>query len=64
MVASHTAIHKEEEQQIVKQAQKKAAAQQAQNNTTMGDVNSELQALKDKMEGKNNPEIFLIFKPP
>src|SRR6056297_1983043 len=52
VVASHTAIHKEEEQQIVKQAQKKAAAQQAQNNTTMGDVNSELQALKDKMEGK------------
>ncbi len=52
VVASHTAIHKEEEQQIVKQAQKKAAAQQAQNSTTMGDVNSELQALKDKMEGK------------
>ncbi|MFD2518981.1 30S ribosomal protein S1 [Salinimicrobium flavum] len=52
VVASHTAIHKEEEQQIVKQAQKKAATQQAQNNTTMGDVNSELQALKDKMEGK------------
>ena len=52
VVASHTAIHKEEEQQIVKQAQKKAAAQQAQNSTTMGDVNAELQALKDKMEGK------------
>ncbi len=52
VVASHTAIHKEEEQQIVKQAQKKAAQQQAQNNTTMGDVNAELQALKDKMEGK------------
>ncbi|WP_029033686.1 30S ribosomal protein S1 [Salinimicrobium terrae] len=53
VVASHTAIHKEEEQQIVKQAQKKAAAQQAQSSTTMGDVNSELQALKDKMEGKS-----------
>ncbi|WP_324721279.1 30S ribosomal protein S1 [Salinimicrobium sp. HB62] len=52
VVASHTAIHKEEEAQIVKQAQKKAAQQQAQNNTTMGDVNAELQALKDKMEGK------------
>ncbi|GAB2772303.1 30S ribosomal protein S1 [Salinimicrobium soli] len=52
VVASHTAIHKEEEQQIVKQAQKKAAQQQAQNSTTMGDVNAELQALKDKMEGK------------
>ncbi len=52
VVASHTAIHREEEQQIVKQAQKKAAAQQSQGNTTMGDVNSELQALKDKMEGK------------
>ncbi|MGB7842125.1 MAG: S1 RNA-binding domain-containing protein, partial [Salinimicrobium sp.] len=53
VVASHTAIHKEEEAQIVKQAQKKAATQQAQNNTTMGDVNAELQALKDKMEGKS-----------
>jgi small subunit ribosomal protein S1 len=53
VVASHTAIHKEEEQQIVKQAQKKAATQQAQSSTTMGDVNSELQALKDRMEGKS-----------
>ena len=53
VVASHTAIHKEEEQQIVKQAQKKAAAQQAQDKTTIGDVNAELQALKDRMEGKS-----------
>ncbi|QCY68289.1 30S ribosomal protein S1 [Antarcticibacterium flavum] len=51
VVASHTAIHKEEEQQIVKQAAKKAAAQNNEK-TTIGDVNAELQALKDKMEGK------------
>ncbi len=50
VVASHTAIHKEEEQQMVKQAAKKAAAQQ--DKTTIGDVNAELQALKDRMEGK------------
>ena len=52
VVASHTAIHKEEEQQIVKQAVKKQAAQASENKPTMGDVNAELQALKDKMEGK------------
>ncbi len=51
MVASHMAIHKEEEQQIVKQAAKKAAAQSSEK-TTIGDVNADLQALKDKMEGK------------
>ena len=50
VVASHTAIHKEEEQQMVKQAAKKAASQQ--DKTTIGDVNAELQALKDRMEGK------------
>jgi len=50
VVASHTAIHKEEEQQMVKQAAKKAATQQ--DKTTIGDVNAELQALKDRMEGK------------
>lgn len=49
VVASHAAIHREEEQQIVKQAAKKA--QQAEK-TTIGDVNAELQALKDRMEGK------------
>ncbi len=51
VVASHMAIHKEEEQQIVKQAAKKAATQNSEK-TTIGDVNAELQALKDKMEGK------------
>ena len=49
-VASHTAIHKEEEQNIVKQAQQKAKTEE--NKTTLGDANAELQALKDKMEGK------------
>jgi len=51
VVASHMAIHKEEEQQIVKQAAKKAATQSS-DKTTIGDVNADLQALKDKMEGK------------
>ena len=51
VVASHMAIHKEEEQQIVKQAAKKAASQ-SNDKTTIGDVNADLQALKDKMEGK------------
>ncbi len=51
VVASHMAIHKEEEQQIVKQAAKKAATQTG-DKTTIGDVNADLQALKDKLEGK------------
>lgn len=50
VVASHTAIHKEEEQNIVKQAQQKAKTEESK--TTLGDANAELQALKDKMEGK------------
>jgi small subunit ribosomal protein S1 len=50
VVASHMAIHKEEEQKIVKQAAKKSA--QNTEKTTIGDVNADLQALKDKMEGK------------
>lgn len=50
VVASHTAIHKEEEQNIVKQAQEKAKSEDSK--TTLGDANSDLQALKDKMEGK------------
>ncbi|PTX42865.1 SSU ribosomal protein S1P [Christiangramia gaetbulicola] len=52
VVASHMVIHKEEEQKIVKQAAKKSAAQNKDNTTTIGDVNADLQALKDKMEGK------------
>ena len=51
VVASHAAIHREEEQKIVKQAAKKAASQN-NDKTTIGDVNADLQALKDKMEGK------------
>ncbi|WP_300435338.1 30S ribosomal protein S1 [Christiangramia sp.] len=52
VVASHMVIHKEEEQKIVKQAAKKSASQGKDNATTIGDVNADLQALKDKMEGK------------
>ena len=52
VVASHMVVHKEEEQKIVKQAAKKSAAQNKDNATTIGDVNADLQALKDKMEGK------------
>ena len=51
VVASHMVIHKEEEQKIVKQAAKKSAASN-NSSTTIGDVNADLQALKDKMEGK------------
>ena len=53
VVASHMVIHKEEEQKIVKQAAKKSASQNKDNATTIGDVNADLQALKDKMEGKS-----------
>ncbi|CAL66819.1 30S ribosomal protein S1 [Christiangramia forsetii] len=52
VVASHMVIHKEEEQKIVKQAAKKSASQGKDSATTIGDVNADLQALKDKMEGK------------
>ncbi|MEL4308481.1 30S ribosomal protein S1 [Joostella sp. CR20] len=50
VVASHTAIFKEEEEKNVKAAAKRS--NQAEK-TTLGDANAELQALKDKMEGKN-----------
>jgi small subunit ribosomal protein S1 len=50
VVASHTSIHREEEQKIVRNAAKKAN-DEAQK-TTLGDANAELQALKDRMEGK------------
>ncbi|MDG3582150.1 MULTISPECIES: 30S ribosomal protein S1 [Galbibacter] len=49
VVASHTAIFKEEEEKNVKAAAKRS--NQAEK-TTLGDANAELQALKDKMEGK------------
>ncbi|MFO7703072.1 MAG: S1 RNA-binding domain-containing protein, partial [Psychroflexus maritimus] len=50
VVASHTVMFKEEEQKIVKTAAKKAKDESQK--TTLGDANAELQALKDKMEGK------------
>ncbi len=52
VVASHMAIHKEEEAKIVKKAAKKAAKQSVEAKTTLGDANSKLQELKDKMDGK------------
>ncbi len=52
VVASHTAIFREEEIRNVKQAQKKAAAAADEAKPTLGDANTALQALKDKMEGK------------
>jgi small subunit ribosomal protein S1 len=52
VVASHMAIHKEEEAKIVKQAAKKAKKQSDESKPTLGDANSALQALKDKMDGK------------
>ncbi len=51
VVASHTAIFRAEEAKNVKAAAKKVAASNAEK-TTIGDVNEELQALKDKMDGK------------
>ncbi|NAS30247.1 30S ribosomal protein S1 [Flavobacteriaceae bacterium R38] len=50
VVASHTVIFKEEEAKNVKAATKKKAASNASEKTTMGDVNAELAALKEKME--------------
>ena len=52
VVASHTAIFREEEQRNVKAAKKKAASAAEENKPTLGDANEQLQALKDKMEGK------------
>ncbi|MEP2969919.1 S1 RNA-binding domain-containing protein, partial [Nonlabens ulvanivorans] len=50
VVASHMVIHKEEEAKIVKQAA--AKSQESTDKPTLGDANSKLQALKDRMEGK------------
>jgi small subunit ribosomal protein S1 len=47
-------IHKEEEAKIVKKAAKVAAKQAEESKPTLGDANSMLQDLKDKMEGKGN----------
>jgi small subunit ribosomal protein S1 len=52
VVASHMVIHKEEEAKIVKEAVKKQTAADAEAKPTLGDANSALQALKDKMDGK------------
>ncbi len=52
VVASHTAIFREEEERIVKAAAKKAAASADEAKPTLGDANEQLQALKDRMEGK------------
>ena len=49
VVGSHMVLHKEEEAKNVKQA---AARAQEENKPTLGDANSKLQALKDRMEGK------------
>jgi len=51
VVASHTSIHKKEEEKIVKEAA--AKAKNEDNKTTLGDANSQLQALKDKMNENN-----------
>mgnify|MGYP003670377697 CR=1 FL=1 len=52
VVASHTAIFREEEERNVKAAVKKAKASSDEAKPTLGDANEQLQALKDKMEGK------------
>ena len=52
MVASHTSIFKEEEAKILKDAVKKQADSAAEAKPTLGDANDQLQALKDKMDGK------------
>ncbi|AWX45666.1 30S ribosomal protein S1 [Flagellimonas maritima] len=50
VVASHTAIFREQEERNVSTAKRKAAAAADESKTTLGDANSQLQALKDKME--------------
>lgn len=52
VVASHTVVHKEEEAKIVREAVKKQAASEAESKPTLGDANTKLQELKDRMEGK------------
>ncbi|WP_350291445.1 30S ribosomal protein S1 [uncultured Croceitalea sp.] len=50
VVASHTALFREQEERNVKAAKKKMAKAADESATTLGDANSALQALKDKME--------------
>jgi len=52
VVASHTAVFKAEEVKNVKAAAKKAAKAASEAKTTLGDANSALQELKDKMNEK------------
>ncbi len=54
VVASHTAIFREEEIANVKAAVAKAEANAAEAKPTLGDANEQLQALKDKMDGKKS----------
>ena len=49
VVASHTSIFKAQEEKNIKTAQKKAELAEK---TTLGDLGSDLAALKKKMEGK------------
>ena len=50
VVASHTALFREQEERNVKAAKKKMDKAADEAATTIGDANSALQALKDKME--------------
>ncbi|WP_394973240.1 30S ribosomal protein S1 [uncultured Croceitalea sp.] len=50
VVASHTALFREQEERNVKAAKKKMAKSADEVAPTLGDANSALQALKDKME--------------
>jgi small subunit ribosomal protein S1 len=52
VVASHTAIFREQEAKNLTATKKKMEAQAEESKTTLGDANSKLQALKDKMESK------------
>ena len=52
VVASHSAIFKEQEAKNLTATKKKMKAQAEESKTTLGDANSQLQALKDEMESK------------
>ncbi|SDB41942.1 SSU ribosomal protein S1P [Flavobacteriaceae bacterium MAR_2010_188] len=54
VVASHTAVFREEEAANVRAAVKKQEAAAAEAKPTLGDANDQLQALKDKMDGKKS----------
>lgn len=50
VVASHTAMFKEQEAKNLKDTKKRLDSQADESKTTLGDANTQLQALKDKME--------------